>query len=164
MRIILIDYTAFFLGIADMSGFTCVKRLRKAFRVPFHALGGSWRQANAERPFFVRRAKTRRFNAGSVTKHIGQNAHACVVGWFVPNAPGRHRTAAVADVFGAYINGEGCLTCLTPDPACAACRRDSWSDGRGQSLASAPRVAAGIGESSLMLLVTCYTDYILILY
>ena len=27
LKIILIDYTAFFLGIADMSGFACVKRL-----------------------------------------------------------------------------------------------------------------------------------------
>ena len=34
----------------------------------------------------------------------------------------------------------------------------------GRPLASAPCVAAGIGESSLMLLGTCYTDYILILY
>lgn len=49
--------------------------------------------------FFVRRAKTRRFSAGFLTKHIGQSVRCR---WFEPNAPGRHRKADIADVFGAY--------------------------------------------------------------
>ena len=114
--------------------------------MPFHALCGSWRL----RPFFCATRENAAFQRGVCDKTY-RAKHALSDGpcQMRPAVIGRLTLQTFSERMECRMNGEGCLTCLTPDPACAAYRRGSWSDGRGRSLASAPRVAAGIGESSL---------------
>ena len=132
--------------------------------MPFHALGGSWRL----RPFFCATRENAVFQRGVFDKTYRSKCARVRCRWFEPNAPGRLRKAAVADVFGAYgMPYEwGRLSGVSDAGSCLR-SMSAWSvarEGRGGfwlTRRAWPRVSAKV---AFMLFVICYTDYILILY